>query len=61
MKTRETIKAGDTNSKKAVYTNFRAGMETEEELWGSKENANKLKEMKKRLDPGNMFQSFPGS
>ena len=36
-------------------------METEEELWGSKENANKLKEMKKRLDPGNMFQSFPGS
>jgi hypothetical protein len=58
VKARKTIKAGDTNEKVAVYTNFRAGMESAEELWGSQENAKKIQEMKKRLDPASMFQSF---
>lgn len=58
MKARNTAKAGDTTEKVSVNTDFRAGTETAEELWGSKENADKLKKMKKRLDPVNMFQSL---
>ena len=58
LKARNIIKAGDTTEKVAVYANFRAGTETAEELWGSVENSNKLKEIKKRLDPVIMFQSL---
>ena len=58
VKARDTMKSGDSTSKVAVYTNFRAGTETAEELWGSREHADRIKEMKKRLDPVAMFQSL---
>lgn len=60
LKARDTIKAGDVDPKRAVYTNFRAGDELAEELWGSQETSEELRSMKMRLDPGPMFQSFPG-
>jgi LPS sulfotransferase NodH len=58
MKGRKTIKAGDTTKKVAVYNNSRAGMETAEELWGSKVTAHNLQEIKNKLGPASMFQSF---
>lgn len=58
VRARNTAKSGDSNGKVAVYTNFRAGTETAEELWGSKENVDRIKKMKMRLDPVAMFQSL---
>ena len=58
LRARNTMKSGDSTEKVAVYTNFRAGIETAEELWGNSDNVAKIGEMKKRLDPGAMFQSI---
>lgn len=57
VKARNTMKSSSSN-KIAVYTNFRSGLETAEELWGSSTNIKTIKSMKETLDPVTMFQSL---
>ncbi|PWW75916.1 FAD-binding domain-containing protein [Tuber magnatum] len=54
----KALKGGDVSEDKVVYAAFRAGDEKPEELWGSKETAEKIGEMKAKLDPKGVFLKF---
>jgi hypothetical protein len=55
---RKAAKRGDVREDMVVYSGFRAGDEKPEELWGSKETADKIAEMKARLDAKGVFLKF---
>ncbi|CUS09217.1 unnamed protein product [Tuber aestivum] len=55
---RKALKGGDVSEDMVVYPAFRAGDETPEELWGSKETAEKVAGMKAKLDTKGVFLKF---
>ncbi|PVH86085.1 hypothetical protein DL98DRAFT_650571 [Cadophora sp. DSE1049] len=57
---RTVLRSGCVDKPKRVYANFAHGDEDPEDLYGGKENVERLRRLKERWDPEGMFGWYNG-